>query len=394
MKLKRTGLVRVGAWILTGLLAADIGLQLGGVEIGSKWEWREMGRRFSERLLKGAVNQANLAAFYYDGKQKKYRVAEYMPSPEDLEAVAEENTAVLLEDMAGENSEAVRKAQEDSERAETESEAGTEYVETLVGVPTGEIYSEKALMDYDFLLGHFYTVDPTTLANSKLINGTDLLQKDLTIDLDGAEPKILIYHTHSQEGYADSEAGNADDTVVGVGEQLKKVLEEKYHVAVCHDLSVYDMQDGKEDRNKAYSQAAVAVQNLLDEHPSIEVTVDLHRDGVPDNVHLETEINGKKTAKIMFLNGLCRNSNGDVNDFAQNPNLSDNLAFSLQLQLKAKAYFPELVRHIYLRAYRYNLHFKPRSLLVEVGAQNNTVAEAKNAMEPLADILYAVLSGK
>ena len=394
MKLKRTGLVRVGAWILTGLLAADIGLQLGGVEIGSKWEWREMGRRFSERLLKGAVNQANLAAFYYAGKQKKYRVAEYMPSPEDLEAVAEENTAVLLEDMAGENSEAVRKAQEDSERAETESEAGTEYVETLVGVPTGEIYSEKALMDYDFLLGHFYTVDPTTLANSKLINGTDLLQKDLTIDLDGAEPKILIYHTHSQEGYADSEAGNADDTVVGVGEQLKKVLEEKYHVAVCHDLSVYDMQDGKEDRNKAYSQAAVAVQNLLDEHPSIEVTIDLHRDGVPDNVHLETEINGKKTAKIMFLNGLCRNSNGDVNDFAQNPNLSDNLAFSLQLQLKAKAYFPELVRHIYLRAYRYNLHFKPRSLLVEVGAQNNTVAEAKNAMEPLADILYAVLSGK
>lgn len=314
--------------------------------------------------------------------------------PEDLEAVAEENTAVLLEDMAGENSEAVRKAQEDSERAETESEVGTEYVETLAGVPTGEIYSEKALMDYDFLLGHFYTVDPTTLANSKLINGTDLLQKDLTIDLDGAEPKILIYHTHSQEGYADSEAGNADDTVVGVGEQLKKVLEEKYHVAVCHDLSVYDMQGGKEDRNKAYSQAAVAVQNLLDEHPSIEVTIDLHRDGVPDNVHLETEINGKKTAKIMFLNGLCRNSNGDVNDFAQNPNLSDNLAFSLQLQLKAKAYFPELVRHIYLRAYRYNLHFKPRSLLVEVGAQNNTVAEAKNAMEPLADILYAVLSGK
>ena len=58
MKLKRTGLVRVGAWILTGLLAADIGLQLGGVEIGSKWEWREMGRRFSERLLKGAVKQA------------------------------------------------------------------------------------------------------------------------------------------------------------------------------------------------------------------------------------------------------------------------------------------------------------------------------------------------
>lgn len=156
MKLKRTGLVRVGAWILTGLLAADIGLQLGGVEIGSKWEWREMGRRFSERLLKGAVNQANLAAFYYDGKQKKYRVAEYMPSPEDLEAVAEENTAVLLEDMAGENSEAVRKAQEDSERAETESEAGTEYVETLavrINMPSPCPTSINATIGCIFLMG-------------------------------------------------------------------------------------------------------------------------------------------------------------------------------------------------------------------------------------------------
>jgi stage II sporulation protein P len=105
-------------------------------------------------------------------------------------------------------------------------------------------------------------------------------------------------------------------------------------------------------------------------------------------------VNGRQAAQIMFLNGLCRDSNGDENNFIGNPNLSGNLAFSLQLQLKAKAYFPDLVRHIYLRAYRYNMHFRPRSLLVEVGAQNNTVEEAKNAMEPLADILYAVLSGK
>ena len=56
------------------------------------------------------------------------------------------------------------------------------------------------------------------------------------------------------------------------------------------------MQDGKEYRNKPYTQAAEAVQNLLDEHPSIEVTIDLHRDGVPDNVHLDTEINGMKSA--------------------------------------------------------------------------------------------------
>lgn len=393
MKRKRTGFVRIGAWMMIGLLAADIILQLSGVGENRQWDWYAMGKQISYRMFEAAADQANPAA-YDMRKMNKAIWAEYVPTPEDLEAVAEENSAALLEDMAGENSEAVRAAETENQTGASESETGTEYVETLAGVPTGEIYSEKALMDYDFLLGHFYTVDPTTSANSSLINGSDLLKKDMTIDLQGEDPKILIYHTHSQEGYADSEAGNASDTVVGVGEQLKKVLEEKYHVAVYHDLSVYDMQDGREDRNMAYSQAAAAVRDILEDNPSIEVTIDLHRDGIPDNVHLSADINGKKTAQIMFLNGLCRNSEGNENNFAQNPNLSDNLAFSLQLQLKAKAYFPELVRHIYLRAYRYNLHFKPRSLLVEVGAQNNTVAEAKNAMEPLADILYAVLSGK
>ena len=34
---------------------------------------------------------------------------------------------------------------------------------------------------------------------------------------------------------------------------------------------------------------------------SIEVVIDLHRDGVADTTHLVTEINGKPTAQIMFL---------------------------------------------------------------------------------------------
>ncbi len=397
MKRKLTGLLQLCAWVMIGLLAVDIGIQLGRIyKNGVKNPGLNLDQ-WIERVVCSASDMACPAAAYVRSGNGRELVSEYYPSQEDMEAVADENTAALLEDMEGENAEAVRQAEAEVPAAEAESEAETEknqYVETLAGVPTGEIYSEKSLMDYDFLLSHFYLVDPSTAASSSLINGSELLQQDMTIDLTGEDPKILIYHTHSQERYADSEAGNPDDTVVGVGSELAKVLEEKYHVPVYHDLSVYDMQDGKEDRNMAYSQAAVSVQNILDENPSIEVILDLHRDGVPDDVHLITEINGKETAQIMFLNGLCRDSNGDDNNFIGNPNLDGNLAFSLQLQLKAKAYFPDFVRHIYLRAYRYNMHFKPRSLLVEVGAQNNTSAEAKNAMEPLADILYAVLTGK
>ena len=74
--------------------------------------------------------------------------------------------------------------------------------------------------------------------------------------------------------------------------------------------------------------------------------------------------------------------------------LSENLAFSFQLQIKAQEYYPGFTRHIYLQSLRYNLHLKPRALLIEAGSQLNTVEEEKNAMEPLADILDRVLAGR
>ena len=75
-----------------------------------------------------------------------------------------------------------------------------------------------------------------------------------------------------------------------------------------------------------------------------------------------------------------------------NPYLEDNLAFSLQMEIAAATYYPGFARHIFLRAYRYNMHFKPKTLLIEAGAQTNTVEEMRNAMEILAELLHQVLS--
>ena len=52
-----------------------------------------------------------------------------------------------------------------------------------------------------------------------------------------------------------------------------------------------------------------------------------------------------------------------------------------------------MTRKIYLKGLRYNLHLRPRSSLIEVGAQTNTYEEARNAMEPLAELLDMVLQG-
>ena len=77
-----------------------------------------------------------------------------------------------------------------------------------------------------------------------------------------------------------------------------------------------------------------------------------------------------------------------------NPYLEDNLALSFQLQLAAAEYYPDFTRQIYLKGYRYNMHYRAKTLLIELGSQTNTVAEAMNACNPIAHALHMVLAGE
>ena len=153
------------------------------------------------------------------------------------------------------------------------------------------------------------------------------------------------------------------------------------------------MYGGELDRSQAYTYSLDGVTKILQENPSIQVVLDVHRDGVAEETHLVTEIDGKPTAQIMFFNGTSQTPEGPI-EYLPNPNLENNLAFSFQLKLCAEAYFPGFTRKIYLKGLRYNLHLRGRSALIEVGAQNNTYEEARNAMEPLSELLDMVLRGE
>lgn len=257
------------------------------------------------------------------------------------------------------------------------------------GLSIGEkvcVINREKLNDFDYLCQNFYIIDSSTTTDSSVLNAKTLLGKDMTISREGDAPQILIYHTHSQEGYADSVPGDPGSSVVAVGEYLAELLTNQYGFSVLHHTGEYDV----DDRDHAYSNAAPALQQILADYPSIQVVIDLHRDSVREETHLVTEIGGKQTAKIMFFNGLCKPPEGSMWNL-QNPYLEDNLALSLQLQIAAAEKYPDFTRRIYLKGYRYNMNYCPKSLLVEVGAQNNSLQEAMNAMEPLADILAEVL---
>lgn len=242
-------------------------------------------------------------------------------------------------------------------------------------------------LDYTYLMKNFYIVDNSTYASEELFPVEELLNLDLSLVKDAVNPQILIHHTHASETFADSKAGVQEDTVVGMGSALAKLLSEEYGFQVIHDKTAYDMAGGKLDRSTAYNYAKEGTEEILAEYPSIQVIIDLHRDGGNKRV---TTIDGKKTAQIMFFNGLSRNMNGPI-AYLYNPYLKENLAFSLQLKLAAMERYADYAKPIYLKGYEYNLSLLPRSLLIEVGTDQNTVSEAVNAMEPLAVMLNEVL---
>ena len=246
--------------------------------------------------------------------------------------------------------------------------------------------NRKKLEDFDYLRQNFYQVDNTTTIGKDQLDVHKLLDVDMSVDTMTDGPVILIYHTHSQEGYCDSEIGEEKKSVIGLGDELKNLLERE-GFTVLHHKGTYDVGD----RDHAYSNAAPALEQLLEDYPSIQVVIDLHRDGVPETTHLVTDVNGKKTAQIMFFNGLSRTTTQGNLVRLPNPYIEENLALSFQLELTAKEYYPNFCRRTYLKGYRYNMHMCPKSILVEVGAQTNTYQEAENAMEPLADILCKVL---
>ena len=250
--------------------------------------------------------------------------------------------------------------------------------------------SIEKLRNFQYLLSTFYTVDSTTTIGPEQLNADDLLSRNMKISTKEDGPKILIFHTHSQEAFADSTVGDVNTSIVGMGRYLAELLNEKGVQTLHHD-GVYDLINGKLDRSKAYQMSEAGVKKILKKYPSIEVVIDMHRDGVPETTRLVTNVNGESTAKIMFFNGLSRTkTNGDIS-YLKNPYIQDNLAFSLQMQLQTEKMYPGFARRIYLKGYRYSLHMMPKSLLIEAGAQNNTVEEMKNAMELLANILYKVL---
>ncbi len=208
------------------------------------------------------------------------------------------------------------------------------------------------------------------------------------------KPYILIYHTHSTEGYEmldlgwysndyNSRTSDKSKNMVRVGDELTRALEEAGY-GVIHDRNIYDTS-----YNGAYARSRVSVEKYLEQYPSIVITLDVHRDAI----HYESGtkckptavINGKKAAQVMIISG-CE---GDgVEGF---PLWKQNLVFALNLQSKVEESNQGLMRPVFFCNRKYNMDVTPCSLLLEFGTDANTLEEAVYSAQLVGDALAEML---
>ena len=123
--------------------------------------------------------------------------------------------------------------------------AEPETQESAVEQPVpGMDLSIERLRDFEYLTSNLYTIDSSTMIGPEQLNVDDLLNRSMKIDQSTGGPKILIFHTHSQEEFADSIPGDPSTSIVGIGEYLTQLLNAD-GIETLHDSGVYDIINGK-----------------------------------------------------------------------------------------------------------------------------------------------------
>ncbi len=228
------------------------------------------------------------------------------------------------------------------------------------------------------------------------VDVTAALEADLpfSVEIGSPEPQVLIYHTHTTEGYMPYDTGyyNAGDvprndtytnTVTAVGDALEAALTAA-GIAVIHDTTVHDFPQYR----GAYERSEVTVKQILEQYPSIKVTIDLHRDGLmaneTDMLKPTVTIGGEKAAQLMVVCGVLST------DELPHKNWKDNLSFATKLQEALSRRHDRLARPLSLTAARYNQYLTSGSLLIEVGSEGNTLDEATYAARLLGQTLAAM----
>lgn len=224
-----------------------------------------------------------------------------------------------------------------------------------------------------------------------------LLQEPLELDMSAEGPLVLIVHTHGSEAYTQTqgdeyqESGSYRTTdvshsVVSLGDALAAQLQEA-GIETIHDTTLHDSPA----YTGSYTRALSAIESWLEEYPSIQMVIDLHRDAGLDSdgnaVATYYQSPEGQTSQVMLVLGTDEGG-------LDHPNWRENLKLGLRIQAAAQRLYPGLMRPLNLRQERFNQHATYGSMIVEVGFAGNTLEEAQGAVRLFGQSLISALSSE
>ncbi|MBM6617420.1 stage II sporulation protein P [Bacillus suaedaesalsae] len=205
-----------------------------------------------------------------------------------------------------------------------------------------------------------------------------------------SEDTFFIYHTHSYESYFPllglqdvedaNKASDAKTNITLIGELLGKKLEEKGIQTIVDKTNMgQELADRNLKHTSAYRVSREFVTEAMNSDKKLTYFLDLHRDSLRKKDTTVT-INNQRYAKIAFVIG------------EENKNYEKNAALALQLHNLIEDKYPGLSRGLLPQGGEgvngvYNQDLSPNALLIEMGGVDNDMAELKNTVNVLAEVI-------
>lgn len=219
-----------------------------------------------------------------------------------------------------------------------------------------------------------------------------LMREKPSLNFENTEgPLVLIYHTHTSEGYnTTGDHYNSDSPTHSTDNEKNTVAVGKAFADALLALGIESVQCT--DRldtsyNDAYDVSYTTIQKYLKEYPSIKIVIDMHRDSIVDSENIKyrpvTDIQGIQAAQLMMVVGMST--------YTENEFVDENFRFAVNLANVLEENFPGITRSVMLKNSTFNQELCANSILVEMGTTGNTITEAKRSAVFLASAVAQLL---
>lgn len=197
---------------------------------------------------------------------------------------------------------------------------------------------------------------------------------------------VYIYNTHQTEeyDYIANDNYNIKPNVTVNNYILKEQLEQYGIKSLVEEKSIMNVLNNNNWNYAAsYKVSRMFMEEASKNYPSLKYFIDIHRDSVSKKISTTT-IDNKSYAKILFIVGL------------DNPNYNETLTFTNLINERLNLLYPGLSRGIYKKSGPlvngvYNQDFNNRTILIEVGGEENNIDEVNNTMNAIAIVLSQII---